>query len=293
MDYIFHAKKLEQLISDFYISTGIAITLYDASGRTVAKSPIYTDCCACIREKEACVESCSRSDRVHMEQVAQSGKACAYTCHAGMMEVITPILYEDVVIAYLQIGQFRDEAGTYSREEFLAQTALRWGFDPVKLLELYRLVPVLSRERLQALLRIVNILIRSFWEDGLILRNRSMRSVKIEQYIGEHLREPLSVDAICARFSMSKFALYSLFREEFGTTVNEFILRRRIALARQLLETREGNITQVAEACGFGDYNYFIRVFRERLGVTPLQYRKQNSPEAVPPCSPKNTPPQP
>lgn len=276
MDYIFHKEKLEGLISDFYISTGIAMTLYDASGRIVAKSPIYTDCCACIRAKEARVESCDRSDKEHMELAAKSRQTCAYTCHAGLMEVITPIVYEDVVIAYLQIGQFRDTEQVYSSRDRIRKTAEACGLPPEELLALYEKNPELSREKLRALLNIIHILIRSFWEDGLILRNRSMRSVKIEQYISEHLGEPLSVEALCRQFSMSKFALYSLFREEFHCTVNGYILEKRMALARKLLKGSTGNITQVAESCGFADYNYFIRVFRDRMGITPLQYRKQS-----------------
>lgn len=275
MDYIFNTEKLEALVSDFYISTGIAVTLYDASGSVVTKSPIFTDCCACIRRKEACVESCDRSDKVHMEQAAGSKRICRYTCHGGLMEVITPILYEDVVIAYLQIGQFRDAEQIYSNEPLVRQTAARYGFDPDQLLKLYKKVPVLSKEKLRALLNIIHILIRSFWEDGLILRNRSMRSVKIEQYITEHVGEKLSIESLCRQFSMSKFALYRLFREEFDTTVNEFILKKRTELARQLLGRQDKNITQVADACGFSDYNYFIRLFKEKTGVTPLQFRKQ------------------
>ena len=275
MEYIFHKEKLEELLSDFYISTGIAMTLYDASGRIVTKSPIYTECCACMRTKEACVESCNRSDRIHMEQAAKSKQICAYTCHAGLMEVITPIVYEDTVIAYLQIGQFRDSEQIYSSREQIRKTAETYGLIPAELLALYEKNPELSREKLRALLNIIHILIRSFWEDGLILRNRSMRSVKIEQYITEHLHEQLSVAMLCSRFSMSKFALYGLFREEFQTTVNGFILEKRMALARKLLKEQQGNITQIAESCGFADYNYFIRVFRDRMGITPLQYRKQ------------------
>ena len=276
MDYIFHREKLEALVSDFYISTGIAITLYDASGAVVTKSPVFTDCCACIRRKEACVENCNRSDREHMELAAKSREICRYTCHGGLMEVITPVLYEDVVIAYLQIGQFRDGEESYSNEGLVQKTALRYGFDPEQLLDLYRKVPVLSKERLRAVLRIVNILIRSFWEDGLIHRNRSMRSVKIQQYIMENLGERLSIEGLCQQFAISKFTLYGLFREEFGTTVNEFILEKRMELARQLLQQRQDlNITQVASSCGFADYNYFIRAFKERTGLTPLQYRKR------------------
>ena len=100
--------------------------------------------------------------------------------------------------------------------------------------------------------------------------------MKIEQYIEANLGERLSVPELCDRFSVSKFALYRLFREEFQTTVTEFILEKRIDLACQLLgEPQFQSITQVSEACGFADYNYFIRVFKARKGVTPLKYRQK------------------
>lgn len=276
MSYIFQKEKLEGLISDFYISTGIAVTLYDASKKVVVKSPVFTDCCACIRAKEACIESCNRSDRVHMELAAKSKAICHYTCHAGMMEVITPILYEDVVIAYLQIGQFRDAEGVYSSRAQIQKTAQRYGLEPESLLRLYQKTPELSREKLRALMNIINILIRSFWEDGLILRNRSMLSVKIEQYIIQRLGEKIYIEELCEKFSLSKFALYGLFREEFHCTVNEYILGKRLEQAKLLLRRRpDWNITRVASSCGFADYNYFIRAFRQHTGITPLQYRKK------------------
>ena len=200
-----------------------------------------------------------------MEEAAANKKVCAYTCHAGLMEVITPILYEDVVIAYLQIGQFRDAEGAYSTEEKIRETAMRYGISPEKLQRLYAKSPVISQEKLQALLNITQILIRS-----------SMRSVKIEQYIGEHIGEKIYIEELCEKFSMSKFALYSLFREEFHCAVNEYILEKRMELARKLLLGQPGwNITRIASACGFADYNYFIRAFRHHTGLTPLQYRKQ------------------
>jgi len=275
MDYIFNTAKLEALISDFYISTGIAITLYDASQTVVTKSPVFSGCCTCIRTKEACVISCDRSNQIHMEIAAEQKSTHSYTCHAGLMETITPILYEGIVIAYLQIGQFRDETQVYSSPEKIRATARKHGYPEAELLQLYEALPIISKDKLRALLNIINILIRSFWEDGLIQRHRSMLSVKISQYIDERINEKIYIEEICEQFSISKFSLYALFREEFQSTVNEFILKRRITLACQLLQQRKDwNITRIASACGFADYNYFIRVFKDRTGTTPRKYRE-------------------
>ena len=276
MDYIFDKKKLESLICDFHTSTGIAITLYDTSGEVVAKSPAFSGYCTCIRTKEACVQSCNRSDQAHMEAAAKQRTVHSYTCHAGLMETITPIIYEDVVIAYLQIGQFRDQEEIYSSREKVRTTARQYGIAEDVMLKQHEVLPVISNVKLNALLRITNILIHSFWEDSLIQRRRGMLSVKISQYITSRITEKIYIDDICKAFSISKFTLYALFKEEFHTTVNAFILEKRIALARQLLCQKENwNITQIASACGFSDYNYFIRAFKGHMGITPLKFQKE------------------
>ena len=102
-----------------------------------------------------------------------------------------------------------------------------------------------------------------------------MLSVKIESYINEHIGERIGLNEICSEFFISKNTAYQLFRDEFDNTVNGFITQKRLSLAKELLQSKpELNITQVASACGFSDYNYFIRLFKKQLGITPLRFRK-------------------
>lgn len=276
MDCIFDKEKLAQVLSDFYSSTGIAVTLYDSQKQVVATSPIYSPYCALIRARSACVEHCDRSDLTHMKEVGADHTVKCYTCHAGLMETILPIEYEGIVIAYLQIGQFRDTAAVYSSPEHIAEAARRYGLPIDELRARYEELPLISEVRLAALFRILGILIRSFWVDGLIAYRRSMLSIRIEQYITAHLTEQIRIEALCREFSLSKNALYRLFREEFQATVNEFILQKRLDLACELLRSESTlSVTEISARCGFSDYNYFIRLFKNQRGITPLQFRKR------------------
>ena len=272
---IFKEKELEKLISDFYDSTGIAITLYDADGRIIATSHIFCSYCAFLRSNPKCLAQCDRSNALHIKEAEQRRAAVTYCCHAGNTELIHPIFYEDTVIAYLQIGQFHDEQGKYSSYEAARHLAQRYDMEENRLLALYDQVSTVSDRRIEALQNILNVLIQAFWAQGLIHYNRSMLSVKIESYILEHLAEKLCIQDICRRFLLSQSGLYRLFAEEFHTTVNEFITQKRLNRAKDLLQGRQDlNVTQIASLCGFPDHNYFIRVFRSRYGLTPLQYRK-------------------
>ena len=215
MDYIFNKEKINRVLSDFYNSTGIAVALYDASQQGVAGSPIHSPYCTHIRNRKECIEHCSQSNLIHMKEVSLNRQISRYTCHAGLMEMIFPVIYEDVLIAYIQIGQFRDAEHRYSKTDKLPKIAEQYGFSSEQLLVLYDELPLVSEERLHSLCHIVDILVKSFWQDGLITYNRSMRSIKIERYIDEHLGEKISLNEICNEFFLSKNAVYRLFHDEF------------------------------------------------------------------------------
>ncbi len=277
MNYIFDKEKIRNLISDFYISTGIPIVLYDTVMNTIASSSVVSDYCQCLRKKKDCYANCNLSNIVHIKHSEKSKSTILYSCHAGMMEVIDPIFFEDTIIAYIQVGQFRDVEQAYSSEEKIKESLKKYDLYSEKMLHLYRQTPLVSQEKLQALLNLVRTIVKSFWVDGLIHSNRSMTSIKIEQYIAEHIDEKIYIKDICDTFFLSKNALYRLFNNEFNMTVNEYILQKRMNQAKKLLKETNMDITDIAFACGFSDYNYFIRMFGKINDITPLQFRKKTS----------------
>lgn len=274
MNYFFNSERIQKLLNDFYIATDIAVTFYDSQMNLVATSPKHSDYCLCIRSDSKRKSNCNRSNLAHMKEAAQSKNTVCYTCHAGLMETTIPVIYEETIIGFMQIGQFRDENGRYSSHEIVSRTINGYGLDEDKMLRLYNDLPVVSDEKFDALQMIILILIKNFWDDSLIRHNRSMLSVKIEQYILEHLKERIGVEEICQRFFLSKNALYKLFEAEFGMPIGKYILSKRIQLSTEALRNTSSPITDVAAECGFSDYNYFIRAFKKQMGITPLQFRK-------------------
>ena len=276
MAYIFNSEKIKKLLSDFYLSTNISVAFYDSKMNLVANLPEHTPYCTCIRSKKRNLQNCTLSNLSHMEESSKKQQTISYTCHAGLMETIIPVTYEETIIGFMQIGQFRDAEGKFSSEEYVNNVAKTYDINPNQLIELYRDLPILSKEKLTAVKKIMLILIRSFWDDSLFNLNRSMLSVKIEHYITEHVKDKLSVETICEQFFLSKNALYRLFATEFNTTVANFITVKRIQLAEKMLKETLMPVTQISAECGFLDYNYFIKAFKKRTGIPPLKYRKTN-----------------
>lgn len=277
MKYIFDTNKIKELITDFYTATGISITVYDTECIPIAASDTDPPYCVCVRADKERLAQCEFSDVSYLKAVGNTKTPLCYTCHAGIMEMVTPILYEDTIIAYLQIGQFRDEEEVYASHEKVREYMMRYGISDDSMYYLYDKLPVVSQKKLRALTNMIATIIKSFWIDRLIYPNHNLLSLRIEQYISEHLREKLSVEEICCVFFLSKNALYRLFSTEFNMPIHKYILQKRINLAKELLLSQPNKaIAQISEDCGFSDYNYFTRAFHRICGITPLKYRKSN-----------------
>lgn len=74
---------------------------------------------------------------------------------------------------------------------------------------------------------------------------------------------------------INKFYLSKIFRETYGTTVNNYLISKRITRAKQLLRFTDMTVDEVGAAVGMGDANYFSRMFRKVEGISPREYRKQ------------------
>ncbi len=99
-----------------------------------------------------------------------------------------------------------------------------------------------------------------------------------KQYIDRHLTShDLTSGQVAAAVGLSERQLSRHFSGD-GTSIGRYVQGRRVSLAQEVLRDpgRQGlSIAEVAARCGFRSQSHFGRVFRERVGMTPLQWRKQ------------------
>ena len=99
---------------------------------------------------------------------------------------------------------------------------------------------------------------------------------KIEDYIGEHYAENLSLKGLGEIFFINNVYLGQVFKKRFGTTFKEHLNQIRMEKAKELLTGTKLRIYVIAEQVGFGNVDYFISKFVQTEGVTPNQYRMRN-----------------
>jgi len=95
----------------------------------------------------------------------------------------------------------------------------------------------------------------------------------VEDYIHNHISEPLKVEELAGMVYLSVTHLGRLFKKKHNLTLIDYIAAERINLARELLADQELTISAVAAACGFNNYSYFTKTFKKIAGKTPREYR--------------------
>lgn len=95
-------------------------------------------------------------------------------------------------------------------------------------------------------------------------------------YINEHITQPeLSVEQTAKEAGVSPEYLRRIFKTKYGVSPREYIVNKRLELAKTMIECGEIRLSCIPFECGFTEYPYFSRLFKNKLGISPLQYSKQ------------------
>jgi len=98
--------------------------------------------------------------------------------------------------------------------------------------------------------------------------------LRIKNYIDAHYMEPLSLRKMAEALRINEYYLAHTFKEIIGYSPMQYVIRRRIGEAQNLLINTSENITKIALQLGYNNSNYFQMVFNTMVGMSPGRYRK-------------------
>lgn len=121
---------------------------------------------------------------------------------------------------------------------------------------------------------------------ALIARKYSLRHNRISRIgesrvnaacrrIYENPMSPPSIKELASECCLSESRFSHIFRDVTGRSLHDFILSIRIERAKELLSMGELSVKETAQSVGFDDQNYFSRLFKLRVGMSPSEYRRE------------------
>jgi two-component system, response regulator YesN len=93
-------------------------------------------------------------------------------------------------------------------------------------------------------------------------------------YVNDHLNRQISLKEVAEFVHLNASYFSVLFKEQTRLTFSEYITRKKIQMAKNLLLTTDLSIEEIAHKTGYQTAKYFIKLFRELEGTTPSKYRK-------------------
>lgn len=134
----------------------------------------------------------------------------------------------------------------------------------------------LSNACLQAYISLIVVqLLRYHAEESFLIGN-SMNYLRITEaidYIKDNFASPITGEELAKRIGLSKSYFLREFKTYTGFTVTHFINKLRCDNAKNLLGDPALSVSTISERCGYKNYCYFSRIFKEYCGISPQEFR--------------------
>jgi AraC-like DNA-binding protein len=214
--------------------------------------------CMHVKGQKSRVDRCICAQNGIYDTAADADAFCR-TCYAGVCEYIVPVRQRQLTVGYIAVSGYRkeppDAALGVNRELWKAYLS--------------------PSEPPTALCRTLVMPLKAMLE-GLFsayAKNTESEYLQILLFLQEY-HSTITLSELCAHFHRSKSYISHLFKHRAGVSLRAYCNNLRLEDARLLLETTEMQVTDIAFETGFCDTSYFIRLFKERYGETPHQYRR-------------------
>lgn len=97
---------------------------------------------------------------------------------------------------------------------------------------------------------------------------------KIKLYIKKNYAQNITLSSIADTFYINPYYLSNLFKSKTGTNYLQYLTKVRVEVAKDLLETSDLKIYEIAEQIGYGNPKYFSTVFEKHMGMKPSEYKR-------------------
>lgn len=268
MELLYDKEKLIEILTEFNNVTGIRISFLEDYNVPVIGIP-GDNCALCSfkQRDKAFYNKCKECDKTSFLKAKEQGELYIYECHYHLTEAVQPIKFNGETLGYFLLGQiltdkkrFLEENKPTSYEKTLLS---QFTETPINVVSSYA--------------KILSWVVQYTILNNDIRINHRSSFKTIVAYIKKNYAEQLSVDLLCKEFHYSRSSLFTLFKNESGLSVMEFVNETRLNKAKELLSTH--SVSKVAEMVGISDNNYFSRIFKKRYGITPSQFKSHATPK--------------
>ena len=127
----------------------------------------------------------------------------------------------------------------------------------------------------EGLSALLTLLMEDSWHpDSIPAHTKRTNLWHIREYLDQHYNQKITLDELAERYFINKYYLTRIFKEQFGVTINNYLLNVRITHAKRELRFTDKSAEEIGAAVGFHELYYFSRVFKKVEGCSISEYRR-------------------
>jgi AraC-like DNA-binding protein len=268
-------RRIAEVLRSLSRACGLSVCLHDVTDftRVGASERLSVELRThqnpfCLAVKERAGKACVRDDlRNANRKAARLRTSFVKRCHAGVLELVTPVMLEGAHVGSLFLGPTADSGTRRARV-------------PAKL-------PVRSRKELGEFAALAAVVADHLAQVGETMRMYEAQSAKRSEpvtrgieFASRKYAEPVTVVDAARHACLSPSRFAHVFSEETGLPFHAYLTGVRIERAKRMLTRSTLRVSEVAAMTGFCNQNYFASVFRKHTQKTPTEYRRVHG-EAV------------
>ncbi|MBE6601367.1 MAG: helix-turn-helix domain-containing protein [Ruminococcaceae bacterium] len=271
--------KTEELLQNFYAISGVKVALFDSRFHCVAVAGQNEGYCHFLHRSRHCLDTCMQSDIDAFRHVRETGKPYVYKCPFGLFEAIAPVMINEEVRAYLILGPVAEPTKDGDRDllDCAKRISPEWSEEILRA-KLKKMIRLHEKE-VYALCDALTVYAAYFENSTQLLSNEKTIGQMVKSYVVHNISKKITLSELSLHAHCSTVTLTEHFRREYGMTIMQYVLKKRMQLAEQLLIDNVLSITDISIKCGFSDVEYFSRCFKDTHGLPPSEWRGKQTDE--------------
>lgn len=262
---------LDEIVEIFYMVSGMDISVVDSDFHSLSVRRNKEDICTLLHRERSAIDKCRLSDIEQLSSAKETLSPILYSCPFGITEVIVPIIRDGDPVGYIiaAIGIKKNE------EQAVRNLCINGRSDSYTISEQISSARKLTDEEVSAYFETLKIFADYIANDPSLISSSESIGHLIKKYIKDNITRKLTLHDLAKNLHCSTVTLTEHFKREFGITINDYIVRKRMDLAEKLLLTTNKPLREVAVLTGFADVEYFSRTFKKYHSISPASWRRE------------------
>lgn len=283
-------NEIKEMLIQFYNATGIRVGIHDPNMDILSEYPVKSDkldemgfCDVMRRLSPSMSEKCKSCDMKALDHVRTLKHSYVYKCHMGFTEAIIPILAHGELISVLMMGQISASPlkGSdierislsikdfdISKVDLETRKIIQSSFDSIKTLDL---------KRFSAFTYLLEMCAQSIYDNRWIRCEEKTIIEEFREFVRKNVYNEISISDAAQALKISRSHLSRVIQNEEKTNFTNYVLDRKIEVAKELLTTTTFSVKEIAAELKFNEPTYFMRVFKNKTGKTCSAYRKSTA----------------